>query len=451
MAEIRMPSLGADMEAGTLIEWTVVVGDVVSRGSVVALVETQKATMEIESFVDGTIEALLVEPGAKVPVGTPLARVMAADTHATDATGASVPVRDAASSREGRALAAHVRDVAIPAEARRVEPTSTTHGNDDAAGSRRVVDNTVLPAPLAIATSVLARVPTPETATNASREIVATSADARTRSSPAARKLARELAIDLRSVAPSGPHGAIVLRDVERAARAPVTTPRRTPSVTGPVRDAIAAAMARSKREIPHYYLSHTISVEAALASLATINATRLIADRILPAALWLHAVTRALWEVPELNGFFIDGAYRPSEAVHLGTAIALRTGGVIAPAIVDADPKSLDELMAALRDLVARARAGRLRASELTGATITVTSLGDRGCDAVWGVINPPQVAIVGVGAIVERPWSCGGQVRSHHVATVTLSADHRVTDGHRGGRFLAEIDRILQEPITP
>jgi pyruvate dehydrogenase E2 component (dihydrolipoamide acetyltransferase) len=123
----------------------------------------------------------------------------------------------------------------------------------------------------------------------------------------------------------------------------------------------------------------------------------------------------------------------------------------VIAPAIVDADPKSLDELMAALRDLVARARAGRLRASELTGATITVTSLGDRGCDAVWGVINPPQVAIVGVGAIVERPWSCGGQVRSHHVATVTLSADHRVTDGHRGGRFLAEIDRILQEPITP
>lgn len=440
-----MPSLGADMDSGTLIEWTVAVGDPVSRGSIVALIETQKATMELESFVDGTIEALLVEPGAKVPVGTPLARVLAADTHANDATGANGLARDPASSREDRAPAAY----AIP-EPHRIEPTSTKKDNEVAAGSRRV-DNTVLPAPLAIATSALARGATPESVLKPSRAVVTVPAsDARTRSSPAARKLARELAIDLRSVAPSGPHGAIVLRDVERAARVPVT-PRRTPSVTGPVRDAIAAAMARSKREIPHYYLSHTISVEAALASLASINAARPIADRILPAALWLHAVTRALWEVPELNGFFVDGAYRASEAVHLGSAIALRTGGVIAPAIVNADQKSLDELMAALRDLVARARAGRLRASELTGATLTVTSLGDRGCDAVWGVINPPQVAIVGVGAIVERPWSCGGQVRSHRVATVTLSADHRVTDGHRGGRFLAEIDRILREPITP
>ena len=414
-----MPSLGADMESGTLIEWTVRVGDVVTRGSIVALVETQKATMEIESFVAGRIEALLVEPGAKVPVGAPIARVAPADAHA-----AAVSPITTESTR--------TTDIAVIAiDSGGVAPVST--GRAAVTTFPIVSEAPLLKDAAAIAPSTV---------------LVA---GTRTRSSPAARKLARELAIDLRTVAPSGPHGAIVLHDVERAARAPAPAPRRVPPATGPVRDAIASAMARSKREIPHYYLSHVISVEAALEALAAINAARPIADRILPPALLLHAVTRALWEVPELNGFFVDGAYRSSEAVHLGTAVALRTGGVIAPAIVDADQKSRDELMAALRDLVARARAGRLRASELTCATITVTSLGDRGCDAVWGVINPPQVAIVGFGAIVERPWSSGGQIRSHRVVTVTLSADHRVTDGHRGGRFLAAIDRILQEPITP
>jgi pyruvate dehydrogenase E2 component (dihydrolipoamide acetyltransferase) len=275
------------------------------------------------------------------------------------------------------------------------------------------------------------------------------------RISPAARKLARERAIDLHTITPSGPHGAIVLRDVEGAAApapAPPPRPRRPPPPTaGPVRDAIAAAMSRSKREIPHYYLAHTISLRRALTWLAATNAARPIGDRILPGALLLRAVSRALWDVPELNGFWIDGAFRPSEEVHLGTAIALRTGGVIAPAILDADELSLDALMAALRELVTRARSGHLRSSELTSATITVTSLGDRGCEAVWGVINPPQVAMVGFGAIADRPWAEDGQLAVHPVVTVTLAADHRVSDGHRGGLFLHAIDRLLQEPQTP
>ena len=214
------------------------------------------------------------------------------------------------------------------------------------------------------------------------------------------------------------------------------------------MRDAIAAAMSRSKREIPHYYLAHTISMKRALAWLAETNAHLPIQDRILPGALLLRAVALALWEIPELNGFWIDGAYRASEEVHLGTAIALRTGGLIAPAILDADDKPLDQLMKDLHDLVARARAGRLRASEMTSATITVTSLGDRGCEAVWPVINPPQVAIVGFGAILERPWVEGNAVVPHPTVLATLAADHRVSDGHRGGLFLAALDRALQEP---
>ncbi|HEX8115010.1 MAG TPA: 2-oxo acid dehydrogenase subunit E2, partial [Kofleriaceae bacterium] len=223
---------------------------------------------------------------------------------------------------------------------------------------------------------------------------------------------------------------------------------RPPPPATGPVRDAIAAAMARSKRDIPHYYLSHTISLQRAMAWLGELNAHRSIQDRMFPAVLLLRATALALWEVPELNGFWIDGAYRPSEQVHLGTAIALRTGGLIAPAILDADDKPLDQLGVELRDLVARARAGRLRSSELTSATVTVTSLGDRGCEAVWPVINPPQVAIVGFGAILQRPWALAGAVAAHPTVVATLAADHRVSDGHRGGLFLAAIDHLLQEP---
>ncbi|MBZ0233022.1 MAG: 2-oxo acid dehydrogenase subunit E2, partial [Deltaproteobacteria bacterium] len=220
--------------------------------------------------------------------------------------------------------------------------------------------------------------------------------------------------------------------------------------IASPLRDAIGAAMARSKREIPHYYLAQTVSVRRALDWLARTNAALPAAERVLAAALYVRAVARALWDVPELNGAWIDG-YRPSEAVHVGFAIALRGGGVLAPAIHDADQKSVAEIMADLRDLVRRARAGTVRASELADPTITISSVGDRGPDAVWGVINPPQVALVGVGAIVERPWVEAGAVVAHPTVTLTLSADHRVTDGHRGGRFLTAVDRYLQELEAP
>jgi pyruvate dehydrogenase E2 component (dihydrolipoamide acetyltransferase) len=137
-----------------------------------------------------------------------------------------------------------------------------------------------------------------------------------------------------------------------------------------------------------------------------------------------------------------------PSPAVHLGVAISLRDGGLVAPALHDADRLALDELMRRLRDLVRRARAGSLRSSELSDPTITVTNLGEQGTDTVFGIIYPPQVAIVGFGRVIERPWSVGGQIVSRPVVTASLSADHRVTDGHRGARFLAAVERLLQEP---
>jgi pyruvate dehydrogenase E2 component (dihydrolipoamide acetyltransferase) len=214
------------------------------------------------------------------------------------------------------------------------------------------------------------------------------------------------------------------------------------------MRAAIAAAMSRSKREIPHYYLATEIDMHRALAWLTQENLRRPVAERLLPAVLLLKAAALAVHDVPEVNGHWIDGAFRPAEAVHLGVAIALRHGGLIAPAIHHADMLALDELMARLRDLVMRARAGRLRGSEVADPTLTVTNLGDQGVETVFGVIYPPQVALVGFGAVVERPRAIDGLLGVRPVVAATLSADHRASDGHRGGLYLAALARLLQEP---
>jgi pyruvate dehydrogenase E2 component (dihydrolipoamide acetyltransferase) len=205
--------------------------------------------------------------------------------------------------------------------------------------------------------------------------------------------------------------------------------------------------MARSKREIPHYHLATTIDMGAVARWLSDANSRRPVTARVLPAAVLLKAVALAARDVPAVNGVWVDG-FQPASAVHLGVAVSLRGGGLIAPAIHDADRLTVDELMAALRDVVERARSGRLRSSEMTDAGLTVTNLGEQGADEVYGVIYPPQVALVGFGRIVERPWASDGMLAVRPTVRATLAADHRVSDGHEGSRFLAAVDRLLQNP---
>jgi pyruvate dehydrogenase E2 component (dihydrolipoamide acetyltransferase) len=386
-----MPSLGADMESGVLVEWLVQPGQPVKRGQIVAVVETDKGAVEVEIWDEGVIGELRVQPGTKVPVGEVLATLQGA--------------------------------ISAPSPAP--------------------------PVPAAPAPAHSAPAPAPQAARPP--------ADAHVRASPAARRRAQEQGIDLGRVTGSGPDGAISLEDVERSAPAKAPAPR-TPSPPAAVasdkaaamRQAIAAAMAKSKREIPHYYLGTHIDVSRAQSWLAQANAERPVKERVLFAAVLLKAVARALKEVPELNGFWRDGAFEPSEALHLGVGIALRGGGLIAPAIHDADRKTVPEMMAALGDLIQRARSGSVRSSELTDATVTVTNLGDQGVETVYGVIYPPQVALVGFGRIVERPWAENGGLYARPVLHATLCADHRASVGHRGGLFLAALDRLLQSPET-
>jgi pyruvate dehydrogenase E2 component (dihydrolipoamide acetyltransferase) len=214
------------------------------------------------------------------------------------------------------------------------------------------------------------------------------------------------------------------------------------------MRRAIAGLMARANREIPHYYLSTTVDMAAATHWMHEHNRRSPAGERLLPAALLLKAAARAAREVPELNGFWTDDRFTRDDAVHLGVAVSLRGGGLLAPVLRDADTLGLVRLMATLKDLVARARTGRLRGSEVSGATVTVTNLGDQGVEAVFGVIHPPQVALVGFGRVVERPWAAGGMLGVRPVVTATLSADHRATDGAIGARYLAAVDRLLQKP---
>jgi pyruvate dehydrogenase E2 component (dihydrolipoamide acetyltransferase) len=216
------------------------------------------------------------------------------------------------------------------------------------------------------------------------------------------------------------------------------------------MRRAIAAAMSRSKREIPHYYLSTEIDVSAPLRRLEVHNREVPPAQRVLAVAVLVRAVAVALAEFPELHGHYLEERFHPGP-VHLGFAVALRDGGLVAPAIRDADRLPVGELMSAIADVTRRARSGHLRVSEMTEATVTVTSLGERGVDAVFGVIHPPQVAILGLGRVQDRVVAVGGMVGVRPCLTATLSGDHRVSDGHRGGLFLARVAELLSREEIP
>ncbi|UKA74657.1 2-oxo acid dehydrogenase subunit E2 [Arthrobacter sp. FW306-07-I] len=489
MDEFRMPSLGADMEHGKVVEWLVKPGDYVHKGDLVAAVDTDKTVMDIESFQDGVVAEFLVDIGDTVDVGTPIARITATPA---ELPPAQPPLTSGTLSSDARSpLAAREPTPAHQgAEAGHPEPAvkaappvrhlAHTLGVDVGHIIGSGPGGEVMRADVErAAADTLAAAATEEAAAPQAPEAPALAEARRIRSSPLARRLAAELGVDLQEVSGTGPGGAVTEDDVlsavpprgrpprEQVAEAPPSeaparepapeaaeeAPRqKRPTAAGgkaeTLRQAVGALMSRSKKEIPHYYLSTTLDLAAAMAWMQAANQQRPVSSRLVPSALLLKATALAAKEVPDLNGFFTKGAFHPSSEVHLGVAVALRHGGLVAPALHDADTLSLGELMDQLRDLVSRARAGRLQRAEMADPTITVTNLGDLGVESVYGVIYPPQVAMVGFGRVLEQPFAHNGMLGIRHAAIATLSADHRVSDGLRGGRFLARIDELLQEP---
>lgn len=374
MIEFNMPSLGADMEDGTLVAWRKKPGDAVSRGDIIAEVETQKGLIEIEIFEEGTIKKLLIAEGDKVPVGTVIAII------------------------------------------------------NPSAGS-----------------------------TETKKEI-------RVKATPLAKQIAINSNIDLSLIKGTGPEGAITKDDVENAivqrdepkktktskkieAKTIEVKKEKTTSFTRTIRAAITAAMSKSNQEIPHYYLEKMINMSNAMAWLQQTNSKRPIQKRLLPVSLLIKAVAQSLKDVPELNAVWENGVQLKNE-INIGFVVALRTGGIVIPTIQKASIKTIDEIMEVLNDIIPRAKALKLRSSELSNTTITMTNLGEGSADKVFGVIYPPQVAIIGFGSVSEQPIAENGMIGIRPVVYVTLAGDHRATDGLSGSRFLDALNNYLQKP---
>ena len=377
MIEFQMPSLGADMEDGTLIEWKKKPGDVVKRGDIIAEVETQKGLIEIEVFDEGSIAELLIQEGTKVPVGTKMALIQPSTIEAEK------PIE----------LHPIMEKVTVP-----------------------IIEEKIDIVPI--------------------------------KASPLAKKMALENHIDLSKIKGTGPDGAITKEDIDASIKQQETAETEKISTpTEAIRMAVAAAMSKSNREIPHYYLAKKIDMTKALAWLQEANKQRTVANRLLPVVLFIKAMAKSLKEVPDLNAVWENGLLQKTE-FNIGFVVSLRNGGIIVPAIPQSDTKNADEIMTALNDLIPRARALKLRSSELSSSTITLTNLGDAGADTVFGIIYPPQVAIIGLGTITEQPFAENGMLGIRSLANVTLAGDHRATDGLTGSRFLSSLDKNLQNP---
>ena len=403
----HLPSLGADMESGSVLRWYVEPGDEVERGAVVALVATDKADIDVEIWHPGTVTEHLVAAEVEVPVGTPLLRL--AGTGPTG-PGTAPPTVDRQAAMAG--------SVAVTGPA---SPTSAPPSSPAATASTARSDGWIP-------------------------------------SSPWARTLAHRRGIDLAAITGSGPSGAVLGRDVEGAGTGTAGTgtagaettgrPRRGSDRSQSMRQAIASQMAVANRDIPHYYLQHDVDMGPALAWLEEHNAEVPVTERVLPVALLLRAAAAATAAVSELNGWWLDGRFEPAETVDLAVVISLRRGGLVTPKIASADQLDLAQLMAAVTELVAAARRGSLRSSWMTGAGMTVSNLGDRGVDRLDGVVFPPQVALVGFGGIRSRPWVVDGEIVARPILTVSLAADHRATDGTVGSRFLTLLAEHLENP---
>jgi pyruvate dehydrogenase E2 component (dihydrolipoamide acetyltransferase) len=388
MIEFQMPSLGADMEAGTLIEWRKKPGDAVKRGDIIAEVETQKGLIEIEVFDEGIIGELLIKEGTKVPVGTVMALI-----------NSSAPTLETKKETTSEKIAPVIQ----PTEEKIAEKASGEKFEEK-----------------------------------------------HIKASPLAKRIAAENNIDLSLIQGTGEDYAITKEDVENtiAQKEIIAKPvEKTPLQLEAIRLAVAAAVSKSNKEIPHYYLEKKIDMTKALTWLREANSKRPIQKRLLPAALIIKATAKSLVDFPNLNAIWDNGLHLKKE-INIGFVVSLRGGGVIVPAIRNANTKTIDEIMEALNDIIPRARAMKLRSSDLTDTTISITSLGEGGADMVFGVIYPPQVAIVGFGGSSQQPFVENGMLGIRPVFTATLAGDHRATDGLTGSDFLSTLNNYLQNP---
>lgn len=360
---VPMPSLGADMDHGKIVEWKIHPGDEIKKGQSIALIETTKSIVEIESYSDGRVLDLVSQVGEDIAVGEIIANF------------------------DVKELPSFVK-----------------------LGHKEEVE--------------------------------------RIKITPAARKLSEKYNVKLDRIKGTGQEGQIEIKDIEKFIV--MDESEHKSGVEGvQLRETIARVMLKSKKEIPHYYLKNKVQLGNLLNWIDERNQNKSVEKRIMiPVAIY-KAIILALKKFPKMNGHFIDGKFYPKSSINIGFAINLNDEGVMAPAILDSQDKDIFELNRAFQDLIERTRKGQLKNRELAEGTFTVTNIGDLGSDEVFGIIFPPQVAILGLGRIHQEAIVQGdGSIKADFVLNVTLSADHRVTDGIQGARFLNHIQSYLMEP---
>ena len=430
-----MPSLGADMTEGRITEWLVHPGDRVERGQIVVIVETDKSDIEVEVFEPATVVELLAAEGDVVPVGTPIARFETAvrtGSKPEQAAEPSVGVPVSGSQQAAPATSsAQAESERVPVAAGSTRVTSPV--------IRHLADELHVDLERARGTGPGGRVHRDDV--RAAARLGGTD-----RVTPRGRRIMLDLGIDPSTSTTIG-SGIVTGDDVLAfAARPTPSPPNEPPTDERPSREAkmrrhIAELMTRSWHEIPHYHVTKRLDLSVAVDRLAAVNVHRSVTDRVLPGALLLSAAARAAAKVPACNGWWRDDQFMAAGAVDLGVVVSLRSGGVIVPTIQRADELGPVEMMGRLTELVQRARQGRLRASDMAAASITVTNLGDLGADTVLGVIHPPQVAIIGFGSVHDEVWALDGSAVVHPTVHASLAGDHRSMEGLIGSRFLAHV----------
>ncbi len=418
MAEvIRMPRMSDTMEEGVIVEWMKKVGDEVEAGETIAEVETDKATMELDSYVEGTLLYIAVEKGA-VPINGVIAVIgEKGEDYQTALTAAEA-----------------------------------TSNNNGAASKPEPKEETAAPPP-----SVTAPAPQPE--------VVATaSTDERIKASPLAKSMAKEAGIQLSALSGTGENGRIVKRDIEsyleQAKSAPAAqpaTPAALPAMTiggeafteervTQMRKTIARRLGESKFSAPHFYLTIEINMDKAVKARQQIN--ELAPTKISFNDLVLKAAAASLQQHPAINSSWMGDSIRRNQHVNIGVAVAV-PDGLLVPVIRHANMKSLSQINGEVRHLAGKAKDKKLSPEEMSGNTFTISNLGMFGIEEFTAIINPPDACILAVGAIIDKAIVIDGKVKAGKMMKVTLSCDHRVVDGATGAQFLQTFKGILEEPI--
>ena len=441
ITKVLMPKLSDAMETGKVIQWMKKEGDKVKGGDILAEIETDKANVEIEAFGSGVLRKIVVTPGGQVPVGE-LIGIIADPEEDISSAAAAAPKATPSPAAKPAATTAPPPASAIPA----METYQSVPATSRVVPAAPVAASPAMPSP----------------------------AGARVKASPLARKVAGQAGVDLRLIQGTGPGGRIVRRDVEAAAAAPATSAPATlrptapaPAGSGrpafviparreteyedqplsPIRAVIAKRMPLSKAPVPHFYVTAEVAMDRAWALREDLNALE-GQPKLSVNDLVIKGCALALRKNPGVNASLQGQAIRIHHRAHIGIAVALDQG-LITPVLRDCDIKPLAQIAIESRDLAERARSGKLRVPEMSGATFSISNLGMFDVEEFSAIINPPEGAILAVGSVVEKAVVEGGEVRIGRRAKLTLSCDHRVMDGAMGARFLQDVKRLLQEPL--